>query len=75
MGHKCFISFKKEDEAYKKTIQSWVDKNKVDMIDKSLNTPIDSDDEDYIVSKIMKHAHNICQEVCTYEDANYSRKR
>ena len=35
----------------------------------------DSDNEDYIVSKIMKHSHDICQEVCTYEDANYSRKR
>ena len=35
----------------------------------------DSDDEDYIVSKIMKHSHDICQEVCTYEDASYSRKR
>lgn len=33
----------------------------------------DSDDEDYIVSKIMKHSHNICQEVCTYGDENYSR--
>ena len=54
MGHKCFISFKKEDEAYKKAIQSWVDKNKVDMIDKSLNTPIDSDDEDYIMRKIRE---------------------
>ncbi len=54
MGHKCFISFKKEDEAYKKTIQSWVDKNKVDMIDKSLNNSIDSDDEDYIMRKIRE---------------------
>lgn len=54
MGHKCFISFKKEDEAYKKAIQSWADKNKVDMIDKSLNTPIDSDDEDYIMRKIRE---------------------
>ena len=54
MGHKCFISFKKEDEAYKKTIQSWADRNKVDMIDKSLNTPINSDDEDYIMRKIRE---------------------
>lgn len=54
MGHKCFISFKKEDEAYKKTIQSWVDKNKVDMIDKSLDTPINSDNEDYIMKKIRE---------------------
>ena len=54
MGHKCFISFKKEDEIYKKTIQSWADNNKVDMIDKSLNTPIDSEDEDYIMRKIRE---------------------
>lgn len=54
MGHKCFISFKEEDAAYKKEIQSWVDNNKVDMIDESLNTPIDSDDEDYIMRKIRE---------------------
>lgn len=54
MGHKCFISFKKEDESYKKIIQSWVDNNKVDMIDKSLDTPIDSDDENYIMRKIRE---------------------
>lgn len=54
MEHKCFISFKKEDENYKKTIQSWVDNNKVDMIDKSLDTPIDSDDENYIMRKIRE---------------------
>lgn len=54
MGHKCFISFKTEDEEYKKVIQSWADNNKVDMIDKSLNAPIDSDDEDYIMRKIRE---------------------
>ena len=54
MGHKCFISFKTEDESYKKEIQSWSEDNKVDMIDKSLNTPIDSDDEDYIMRKIRQ---------------------
>lgn len=54
MGHKCFISFKTEDEKYKKEIQSWGEDNKVDMIDKSLNTPIDSDDEDYIMRKIRQ---------------------
>ena len=54
MGHKCFISFKKEDENYKKEIQSWVDNNKVDMIDKSLDTPIDSDDENYNMRKIRE---------------------
>lgn len=41
MGHKCFISFKMEDEEYKNYIQTNL---KVDMIDKSLNKEIDSDD-------------------------------
>lgn len=54
MGHKCFISFKTEDEKYKKEIRNWSDDNKVDMIDKSLNTPIDSDDEEYIMRKIRQ---------------------
>lgn len=51
MGHKCFISFKTEDAAYKDYIQSSLD---VDMIDKSLNEPINSDDEDYIMSCIRR---------------------
>lgn len=54
MGHKCFISFKKEDESYKKIIQSWADENKVDMVDKSLDVPINSDNEDYIMRKIRE---------------------
>lgn len=54
MGHKCFISFKKEDISYKEEIQKWKENNKVDMIDKSLNTPIDSDDENYIMRKIRE---------------------
>ncbi|MFT4802545.1 MAG: hypothetical protein ACI93N_002325, partial [Flavobacteriaceae bacterium] len=51
MGHKCFITFKTEDSAYKKHIQEELD---VDMIDKSLNEPIDSDDEEYIMRKIRE---------------------
>ena len=51
MGHKCFISFKTEDAAYKEHIQTKLD---VDMIDKSLNDAIDSDDEDYILRKIRE---------------------
>ena len=51
MGHKCFISFKTEDADYKKYIQDNLD---VDMIDKSLNEAIDSDDEDYIMRKIRE---------------------
>lgn len=49
--HKCFISFKTQDEVYKKYIQ---DDLKVNMIDKSLNEPIDSEDEDYIMKKIRE---------------------
>ena len=51
MGHKCYISFKTEDSAYKQHIQSVLD---VDMIDKSLDEPIQSDDEDYILRKIRE---------------------
>jgi len=48
MARKCFISFKTEDVAYKTQIQ----KMKIDIIDKSLNIAIDSDDEDYIMQRI-----------------------
>lgn len=51
MAHKCFISFKTEDMDYKKKIQEDMD---VDMIDKSLDEPINSDDEDYIMCKIRE---------------------
>ena len=51
MGRKCFISFKTEDIEYKKKIQSEMD---IDMIDKSLNDPIHSEDEDYIMRKIRE---------------------
>lgn len=51
MKHKCFISFKTEDKKYKEYIQDYLD---VEMIDKSLNEPIDSYDEDYIMRKIRE---------------------
>ncbi|WP_202710315.1 TIR domain-containing protein [Sporosalibacterium faouarense] len=51
MAHKCFISFKTEDISYKEEIQDDLD---IDMIDKSLNEAIDSDDEDYIMRKIRE---------------------
>ena len=51
MGHKCFISFKTEDIDYKSYIQNHLN---VDMIDKSLNIPINSYDEDYIMRKIRE---------------------
>ncbi len=49
MARKCFVSFKAEDIAYKNAIQNYL---KSDMIDKSLDKPIDSSDEDYIMKKI-----------------------
>ena len=45
------ISFKTEDSTYKQCIQSDLD---VDMIDKSLDEPIQSDNEDYILRKIRE---------------------
>lgn len=51
MSHKCFISFKTEDIEYKEEIQGM---DELDIIDKSLNDPIDSDDEDYIMRKIRE---------------------
>ena len=51
MTHKCFISFKMEDEDYKTAIQN---DDRIDMIDKSLKEPIESEDEDYIMTKIRE---------------------
>jgi len=49
--HTCYISFKMEDEAYKDEVQAL---ENFDFIDKSLDTPIDSDDEDYVLRKIRE---------------------
>lgn len=51
MAHRVFITFKTEDKAYKNYIQNNLC---VDMIDKSLNEAIDSEDEDYIIRKIRE---------------------
>ncbi|MCT4628816.1 TIR domain-containing protein [Winogradskyella sp.] len=51
MARKCFISFKMEDKKYKEYIQNNLN---IDMIDKSLNVSIDSDDIDYILSVIRR---------------------
>jgi hypothetical protein len=51
MAHKCFISFKTEDMPYKIYIHDHLE---VDMIDKSLHEPIESEDEDYIMRKIRE---------------------
>ena len=50
MSHKCYISFKTEDMVYKNAIQNMG----IDMIDKSLNSPINSWDEDYIMRRIRE---------------------
>lgn len=49
--HKCFISFKTENEEYKLEIQNSLN---IDMIDKSLNEPINSTDEEYIMKVIRR---------------------
>ncbi|MBV4360258.1 TIR domain-containing protein [Pinibacter aurantiacus] len=49
MARKCYISFKTEDTSYKNYIQTQMH---IDMIDKSLNQPINSFDEDYIMRVI-----------------------
>lgn len=51
MGHKTYISFKAEDASYKEEVQSWTH---LDYVDKSLNTPINSTDPDYILRKIRE---------------------
>lgn len=51
MAHRVFISHKREDKAYKNYIQNNLG---IDMIDKSLNEKIDSDDEDYVMRKIRE---------------------
>ncbi|MGE6397076.1 TIR domain-containing protein [Chryseobacterium scophthalmum] len=51
MAHKCFISFKTEDIDFKTSIHDHMD---VDMIDKSLHNPIDSENEDYIMRRIRE---------------------
>lgn len=51
MGHKTYISFKAEDSTYKDEIQSW---SHLDYVDKSLNSPINSTDPDYILRKIRE---------------------
>lgn len=82
MAHKCFISFKTEDESYKKKIQNDLD---IDIIDKSLNEAIHSFNEDYIMRKIREDyladsTVTIClignksAENNTYEDQTYIKR-
>lgn len=50
MGHKCFISYKKEDKTYKNYLVELFAGQ--DVIDKSLDRIIDSEDGDYIMETI-----------------------
>ena len=52
IDHKCFISYKTEDEHYKKMISDVIAEDK--LIDKSLKERIDSDNPDYIMKKIRE---------------------
>ncbi|MEP0265250.1 TIR domain-containing protein [Dokdonia sp.] len=51
MKRTCFISFKTEDIQYKEIIQNDL---KIEMIDKSLNESIVSENEDYIMQRIRE---------------------
>ena len=50
MGHKCFVSYKKEDDDYKDELVKLFDEK--DIIDKTLDRVIESDDGDYIMQVI-----------------------
>lgn len=50
MGHKCFVSYKKEDDYYKKELVKMFKEE--DIIDKTLDRVIDSQDGDYIMQVI-----------------------
>ncbi len=50
MGHKCFVSFKKEDNSYKDKLVELFSSE--DIIDKTLDRVIDSEDGDYIMQVI-----------------------
>ena len=52
MGHKCFISYKKEDLVYKDSLLKLF--NRADVIDKSLDREINSENGDYIMSVIRR---------------------
>lgn len=50
--HKCFISFKMEDEEQKNKISEMLGKDY--FVDKSLKEPINSEDSDYIMRRIRE---------------------
>jgi hypothetical protein len=52
VAHKCYTSFKIEDELYRNQVR---DSCGLDVIDKSLTEPIQSNDEDYIMQVIRSN--------------------
>lgn len=52
MGHKCFISFKKEDQWYREQVDKLFARS--DLINKGLDRVIDSCDGDYIMKTIRQ---------------------
>lgn len=52
MGHKCFISYKKEDKDYQEETIDLIGEN--ECIDKSLDRVINSEDGDYVMQVIRK---------------------
>lgn len=52
MGHKCFISYKKEDKEYRKAVIDLLGQE--NYIDKSLDRVIDSENGDYIMQVIRE---------------------
>ena len=52
MGHKCFISYKKEDREYKDKLQNSILQGQI--IDKTLDRVINSEDGEYVMRKIRE---------------------
>lgn len=52
MAHKCFISYKNEDNNYKEELVKLFEKE--DIIDKTLDRVINSSDADYIMQTIRE---------------------
>lgn len=52
MSHRCFISFKKEDEVYKDRIIAKLGKERI--VGKALDRPINSENLEYVMQRIRE---------------------
>ena len=52
MAHKCFVSFKKEDRYYLNQLLDLFHRKNVDVIERSLDRVIDSNDGEYVMKVI-----------------------